>query len=127
MIRSRLAVRSYPLGLCETIAALADAVGITFENRSAWDDLLIHILRSAPVYRDAGRLDAWDEAYRHARGGLDHSTSIIELLDLIAELGTYNMYGAFDVTGTKVEYDRVVSALAGQGVRIPTVPAITGW
>jgi hypothetical protein len=57
------------LGLCEVVCSLADAVAAKYDNRSGWHNLLIHILRSAPICRDAGRLDAWDEAFRAAATG----------------------------------------------------------
>ncbi len=69
------------MALCEVVASLADAVAAAHANRNGWHNLLIHILRSAPVYRDGGRLDAWDEAYSYARGGLNSSSPILELLD----------------------------------------------
>jgi hypothetical protein len=115
------------VGLCEVVGSLADAVAAKYENRNAWHNLLIHILRSASVYRDAGRLDAWDETYRYARSQENRSTSLTELLDAIADLGTYNLYGAVDAPGTQEKYDRVVKLLQAEGVQVPSGFDLMGW
>jgi hypothetical protein len=115
------------MALCEVVGSLADAVAAKHDNRSGWHNLLIHILRAAPIYRDAGRLDAWDEAFRYARGDKEASAQIVELLDAIADLGIYNMYGAFDVPGTQQEYDRVAQTLKAAGVLTPAAPDLSDW
>jgi hypothetical protein len=115
------------VGLCEVVGLLAEAVAAKYIQRSEWDNLLIHILRSAPIYRDAGRLDAWDEAFRDARGDVDRSSPIVVLLDAIADLGSYNMYGAFDLAGTQQEYSRVVQTLEAEGVVIPPCLDFSDW
>jgi hypothetical protein len=115
------------LGLCEIVGSLADAVAAKHGNRSGWQDLLLHILRSAPGYRDAGRLDAWDEAFRYARGDAESTSPIIELLDAIYDLGSYNMYGSFDVPGTQQEYDRLVRKFDAAGIPTPATPDLSDW
>ncbi len=115
------------MGLCEVVGCLADAVAARHSDRRGWHNLLIHILRAAPIYRDAGRLDAWDEAFRYARGDTESSSPIVELLDSIADLGSYNMYGAFDAPGTQQEYNRLVQRFEAAGVPIPTAPDLSDW
>jgi hypothetical protein len=115
------------MGLCEVVGCLADAVAAKYDNRSGWHTLLIHILRSASIYRDAGRLDAWDDAFRDARGDKDDSSPIVELLDAIADLGSYNLYGAFDAPGTRQEYHRVLQLFEAEGVLAPAVPDLSDW
>jgi hypothetical protein len=114
------------LGLCDVIASLADAVADKHGSRSSWDNLLIHILRAAPIYRDAGGLDAWDEAFRYARRGAT-SSPILELLDAIADLGSHNLYGAFDAHGTEREYTLLVQKFGAAGVQTPLAPNLSGW
>jgi hypothetical protein len=115
------------LGLCDVVGSLADAVAATHHHRSGWHNLLIHILRAAPIYRDAGRLDAWDEAFRYARGDAEATSPIVELLDAVSDLGSFNMYGAFDVSGTQQEFIRLVRRFEAAGVPTPTISEISGW
>ena len=115
------------MGLCEAVASLADAVAARQHQRSGWHNLLIHILRSAPIYRDAGRLDLWDETFRQARGDAEAALPLVELLDTIADLGSYNMYGAFDVPGTRQEYNRLVERFRAAGIPTPAVANLSDW
>jgi hypothetical protein len=114
------------LGLCEVVGSLADSVEEAQGNLSGWHNLLLHILRSASIYRDAGRLDAWDEAFRYARGDTE-SSHLVELIDAIYDLGSYNMYGAFDVPGTQQEYERLVQKFQEAGIPTPETPGLSGW
>lgn len=115
------------MGLCEVLVTLTDAVAKTCSKRDPQFELLAHILRAAPVYRDACRLDAWDSAYRHASADGPVSPEV-ELLDLIYyELGSFNLYGAFDVAGTAEEYRRVVRELEARGVRVSPAADVTDW
>jgi hypothetical protein len=115
------------VGLCEVVGSLVDAVWAKYEIRSTRHNLLIHLLRLVSVHRDAGRLDAWDEAYRYARIQENRSTSLTELLDAIADLGTYNLYGAFDAPGTQEKYNREVKLLQAEGVQVPLGFDLMGW
>ncbi len=114
------------MGVCEFVGSLADAVAATQGGISGWHNLLLHILRSAPIYRDAGRLDAWDEAFRHARGAAE-SSHLLELIDAIFDLGSYNMFGAFDTSGTQQEYERLVQKFQAAGILVPNTPVFSGW
>jgi hypothetical protein len=49
------------------------------------------------------------------------------LLDAIADLGTYNLYGAFDAPGTQEKYNRVVKLLQAEGVQVPSGFDLVGW
>lgn len=114
------------MGLCEIVGSLADAVAATQDDRSGWQNLLLHILRSAPIYRDADRLDVWDEAFRYARGEAEPSP-FVELIDAIHDLGSYNLYGAFDASGTQQEYDRLVQRFRAAGIPTPVAPDLSDW
>lgn len=114
------------MGLCETVGLLAENVAKVWQTADPRFLLLVHILQSAPVYRNAGRLDAWDEAYRNARG--DNTATVeIDLLDAIFGLGSENLYGAFDATVTQVVYKGLVSELSDAGVPTPAKPDLSGW
>jgi hypothetical protein len=112
--------------MCEVVSSLAEAVVATQSNRSGWHNLLLHILRAAPIYRDAGRLDAWDEAFRYARGKAD-SSHLVEFIDAIHDFGTYNMYGAFDAPGTRQEYERLVQKFRAAGISTPEAADLSDW
>jgi hypothetical protein len=113
------------MGLCEVLASLAHAVA-RGQGGDPRVTLLAHLLRAAPVYRDASRLDAWEQAYTHARGN-DSPSTAVDLLDGIFDLGTYNIYGAFDVPGTKEEYLRVVQKLQQAGIGTPPADDMSQW
>jgi hypothetical protein len=108
------------------VAILADNVA---NARPALDPrlaLLVHILRSMPVYRDANRLDLWESAFRNAGRDMPPSREN-ELLDLIWDLATYNLYGAFDAAGTSAEYQRLAKDLLAAGVPAPASIQFVGW
>jgi hypothetical protein len=114
------------VGLCELVAILTKAVAKVRPTHDPKSALLVHILSAAPVYLDAGRLDAWDQAYTYARGN-EPASAEIELLDMIFDLGSYNLYGAFDAAGTMAEYSRLVQNLERSGVPTPVVSELSVW
>jgi hypothetical protein len=113
--------------LCESVALLADVVAAEYDSRSEWEDLLLHLLRSAPIYRDARRLDAWDMAFVQARGDKEAASPFVELVDAVADVATFNLYGAFDVPGTQRVLDRVVQLMQAKGISAMPVSDLSDW
>jgi hypothetical protein len=114
------------MGVCEVVAALAEAVEEARRPLHPRHALMVHVLRSASVYRDAGRMDAWEGAYQDA-GGHVESESVDELLDAIFELGRHNLYCAFDEVGTWGDYRELVRQFKEAGVPTPENPDFSDW
>ncbi|HET6425297.1 MAG TPA: hypothetical protein VFG20_16535, partial [Planctomycetaceae bacterium] len=88
--------------------------------------LMVHILRSAPVYRDAVRMDAWEGAYQDA-GGDDESSPLDGWLDSIFALGRLNMYTAFDQGRTEERYQQLVARFHDARIPISGTPDLSQW
>jgi hypothetical protein len=108
------------------MASLAYAVAEARRPLTPRQALKVHVLWSASVYRDAGRLDAWEQAYANAARDTEPSP-VDELLDAIFELGTYNMYRAFDAPGTLREYQHLQKKFAAEDVFAPATPHLSDW
>lgn len=114
------------MGVCAVVAELAEAVAEARGPLGPRHALMVHVLRSAPVYSRAGRLDAWEGAYQDA-GGDDESHPVDRLLDAIFSLGRHNLYVGFDEPGTADRYRRLARDLAAVGVPVPHAPDVSGW
>jgi hypothetical protein len=114
------------VGVCQVLAELANAVAEANRPLNHRHALMVHMLRSAPVYRDAGRLDAWEGAYQDAAGD-DESSPVDQLLDSIFRLGRHNLYAAFDAPGMQEHYRRLVREFSGAGIPTPESPDLTDW
>jgi uncharacterized protein (TIGR02996 family) len=118
--------RAWIKGVCAVVAALADAVAEAKRPLHHRHVLMVHVLRSAPVYSDAGRLDAWEGAYGDAAG--DEESSVVDqLLDRIFSLGRHNLYAAFDEQGTWECYQELVREFAREGIATPASPDLSVW
>ena len=114
------------MGVCEVIAVLADAVAAMHHPLHHRHVLMVHVLRSALVYRQAGRLDAWESAYIDAEGNVE-PTPINELLDSIFDLGRNNLYTQFDEAGTQEYYRKLVRQFSEAGILTPEAPDLSDW
>lgn len=114
------------MGVCEVVATLADAVAVAHRPLHRRHDLMVHVLRSAPVYREAARLDAWEAAYQDAAREREASP-VDDLLEAIYEFGRYNMYGQFDGLRTREQFARLRHRFATQGILTPVSPDLSDW
>ena len=114
------------MGVLAVVAALADAVKQAKKPLNRRHALMVHVLRSAPVYGDAGRLDAWESAYQEAAGN-DESTEVDQLLDSIFSLGRHNLYAAFDEAGTAERYQELVQQFRTAGIPTPEWHDLSRW
>ena len=114
------------MGVCEVVAELANTVAEARRPLNHRHTLMVHVLRSAAVYRDAGRLDAWESAYQDA-GGDDESSTIDQLLDSIFSFGRYNLYAGFNGPGTRKRYQELAREFSEAGIPIPESPNVSDW
>ena len=114
------------MGICEAVVLLADAVAEAYRSLNPRHALMVQILRSATLYRDAGRLDAWDAAFSTFLD--DDATSPIDgLLTSIWELGEHNLYSGIDPKTTWDVYRSVEQRLKQAGIQPPTVTDLSDW
>lgn len=114
------------MGVCEVLVVLGDSIADARHPLNERDRLLVHILRSAPYYRDAGCLDCWEAAFKCAASEGPETTAT-PLLHLAFELGQCNLYTLFDERHTRAEYDWLVQRFALAGVRTPESPDLSNW
>lgn len=111
------------MGVCTTVALLAETVSDARAPLIPRHRLLVEILHLMPVYSDIYRLDDWGEAFQaviekdEAKGGVETGN----LLWGIYVLGTYNMYAVFDVSGTVEQYAHLSRNLEHAGIKMPTL------
>ncbi|MDP1797720.1 MAG: hypothetical protein Q8K78_09575 [Planctomycetaceae bacterium] len=115
------------MGLCEAITALTDALAANCKDLDSRQRLRIHVIRSILIYRDARRIDAWDQAIRDVFGNERSVFITDQLIEEIADLGRLNLYGAFDVTETLNEYRRIVQRFKAEGISTPPIPDFSDW
>ena len=114
------------LGLCEVLVVLGDSIADAKRPLNARDLLLVQILRSAPLYRDADCLDCWETAFQCAakEGSESPATAFLELA---FGLGRCNLYADFNERETRVLYDWIVTKFDAAGVRTPQSPDLSDW
>ena len=115
------------MGLCDTVALLADTVAAAHAPLSAREHALHARLRAMPQHLAAGDLGAWEAGYQEAVP--DHPAPRLpeRLLDDVFDLGRHNLYRAFDVAGTAAEVARVVAVLRQGGVEVPVIQPPRTW
>lgn len=116
-----------PIGICETVKALAGAVASAQSPLGPRDRLVVEVLKLMPCYRDVRRLDLWERALHDAMGEDDVKSSARPLLSGIFELARYNLYGAVDEKGTWNEFYRLEKALEGERIFLRRPRSLTDW
>jgi hypothetical protein len=101
--------------IAETVVTLANCVLRARSPLSDWERSLYDVLLQMPRFRDRREVDLWEHQFRETwRMGADSvenpdgyfATS--HLLGEIFELGCYNLYTAFDASGTRGELNSLV-------------------
>src|SRR5438105_14382386 len=116
------------MGVCDVVAQLADAISASKNPLTARQALLVHLLRAMPMYRDIRRLDCWEAAILNAHAIADDEPSgTARLLQAIFEFGPYNLYAAFDESGTRGEFSGLGRELAAAGISPPLDPDLRDW
>jgi hypothetical protein len=87
---------------------------------------MVHVLRSAPIYKSAGRLDSWEDAYQYAAGKCV-SSPIDQLLESIFSLGRHNLYTRFDEPGTWERYQNLAREFTEAEIPTPESPDLSDW
>jgi hypothetical protein len=114
------------MGLCDTVAKLADAAERDLSPSEARHKLLLAILRLMPLYRDIVHLPEWETAFKGAlTRDHDDESRIGKLIYDIFEFAGFNLYAAFDIEGTKIAYDARVKRLEDAGIRVPPDEGLT--
>ncbi len=112
--------------LSEVVAELASAIATARRPLTAREAYLLWVLHGMPLFRDVGRLDLWETAYKEVAPG-DDATETERLIDGVFELGCENLYGAFVESTTRDCYRQLASLLAQAGILVPQAPDLTDW
>ena len=122
--------KTAPVGVCDTVQALADLLRPATPLADAALALLLSILWQMPMYRDLRALDLWEHAYSEAWARMDKQVPrgvALDLIDAAFEFGRYNLYGAFDADGTTREFSVLRKQFNAAGVDCPLTPQLTDW
>jgi hypothetical protein len=116
------------MGVCQAVAALADALAASGRVLTPQQELLAYLLRAMPLYSEVRRLDAWESACLDVpRLNEGDQSPVGRLLDAVFALGRYNLYAAFDESGTRGEFSDVARQFAEASIPVPAVPDLSDW
>ena len=106
------------------VQAIADTIGASRRAILPHQQARIELLRLMPTYAEARDLGAWEAAYKDVSSP-ESDTAFDLLLDAVFEFGEYNLYCAFDHTGTKQLYLRLARQLRDAGIDCPIADEFT--
>ena len=112
------------MGVCRAVVALAASGRVMTPPQK----LLAYLLRAMPLYAEAARLDLWEGACMDVAPLNEGDQSPLgNLLDAVFTLGRYNLYAAFDASGTRGEFAEVVRQFTDAGIPVPATPDLSNW
>lgn len=121
------------MSVVSVVVRLADLVAQWGAPLPSWEQELHQQLVEMPGQLASRSLGEWDERFREAwhsgtQDGEPLPDSVAYMLGRIADLGSFNLYGAFDAPGTRAEYISVLADLSRcLGVQLPLADDLTGW
>jgi hypothetical protein len=80
-----------------------------------------------PLYRDISDLSPWESAFQGALEGREDESETGRLLLDVFEFGRFNMYRAFNASGTAREFAALCETLSRSGVAAPEPLGRTEW
>ena len=107
------------MGVCKTVALLAKTVETIKLPINSRHKLLIQLLKLIPLYKEIRALDEWETACQGVLEDQDDTSEIGSLLWEVFEFGRYNLYAAFDATGTAACYNNLVKHFENHNIKIP--------
>jgi hypothetical protein len=115
------------MGVCDATAEIAAEIAEKRAPLTTREAYLVFVLRGMPLFRDVGRLDLFDKAYREVAP--DEGESATErLIEATFWLGANCFYGAYDETCTREYYvNSLLPLLAADAVTVPSSPDLSGW
>jgi len=82
-----------------------------------------------PEWCRQNRLDLWETGVQQSTWPHRSAENevLCDLLDAVFAFGQYNLYGAFNPSGTQLEYDNLVVLLSNHGLLLEEHSFITEW
>jgi hypothetical protein len=115
------------MSICIAVSILAKELEQQLTNITLGQKQMIGALKDAPRYCDERRLDLWEEAYKNALKDDEELLENFQLIDLVYELGAFNLFGAFDAVGTQNLYNHIVRQLTNKGLVVSKDFDVSKW
>ncbi len=115
------------MGICSTVASLAEAVSKAKAPLEPRHRLQVDILKLMPLYSEIWNLSPWEHAFQDVVKEPDDESETGLLLWEIFDFGRYNMYSAFDPAGTRDCYIALTDLLKEKGVALSGKHDIDSW
>jgi hypothetical protein len=117
------------VGVCEVVSEVAKSLERTLrEGATERQLLMLRLMQAAPIYREAKRLDAWDDACKVL---IEDDPARITLLDRMLEatldFAAINLYSKFSERAAREAYDGLGRILSEAHVHAPPDADLTKW
>lgn len=97
--------RTFAMTVSAIVPSLAEAIIAAKTDLSPRQRLLLELLRILPLYKAAGNVAIWDQAYHAAMPHEDDTSENGRLIQATYEFATVPFYGSFQADVTLQEYE----------------------
>jgi len=122
-----LIVESKKMPICETVSVLASRLEEQLPNITQSQSKMLGVLKDMPRYREKGDLPAWSTDYKACRNKNEKSDPNYTAIELVYEVGRYNVGTEFDEKGTVRIYRVATFYLAKRNISVPRFLDVSQW
>src|SRR6266404_6340752 len=102
--------------ICETVSLLARQLEEQLSNITPSQSNMLALLQEMPRYRERDDLRAWSAGYKACRNENEKSDPNYRAIELVYEIGRYNVSTEFDEEGTHRLYCIAILQLGQRNV-----------
>jgi hypothetical protein len=113
--------------ICETVSVLAKQLEEQLSSVTPEQSRMLAILKEMPRYRQKGDLHSWSTDYKNSRNKNENSDPNFSAIELIYEIGRYNLSTEFDQEGTVRLYHIATAMLAKGNISISRDLDVSKW
>jgi hypothetical protein len=113
--------------ISETVAALAAEVEEQLRGVTPSQGRMLAALKDMPRYKELGNLEEWNARYRNARDRAERNEPNFKAIELVYEIGRYNLSTIFDKGGTRRRYLVSHLQLREQGILVSWSRDVSTW
>ena len=113
--------------ICETVSMIAKRLEEQLPGPTANQLKMLAVLKAMPDYKQRGELPLWNADYKSSRNKDEKSTPNFAAIELVYELGRYNLFGEFDEDGVLRRYHITVAELARRNISVNRDLDVSEW
>ena len=113
--------------ICETVSTLAKQLEEQLPALTPNQHKMLTVLKEMPSYKERNDLSSWSSHYKNSRSKEEKLQPNFESIELVYEIGRYNLSTVFDEQGTFRRYMIALVALGERKISVHRDLDVSQW